>query len=268
MSKISCDVIKDLLPSYIDNICSEGSRELVDEHLKECKECRQALKMLQETEITTQHEQRKEIDYMKKVKRHYTNKSIVGLVIMILSILLGMGFMIFGYGYIPLKLTYVILPVLIFLSYYTLSDYHRKPEKRLISIGLSIFSVALTIYTVVLMESCLKWVKTGQFPFGIDMNQTGPFVHIQLLIIITIQSIMFLSSIIFCLKNQYGYHVLLSVTLTDGCFIVTYMSILKTLTDIETFPTIRNGSIQAIFWEGVIATALIYVMQRYKTKQK
>jgi len=29
MNKKECDIIKDLLPSYIDNICSEASRELV-----------------------------------------------------------------------------------------------------------------------------------------------------------------------------------------------------------------------------------------------
>ena len=33
MSKISCDVIKDLLPLYKDRVCSEKSMDLVEEHL-------------------------------------------------------------------------------------------------------------------------------------------------------------------------------------------------------------------------------------------
>lgn len=34
--KISCDVIKDLLPLYIDDILSNDSKNLVDEHIEEC----------------------------------------------------------------------------------------------------------------------------------------------------------------------------------------------------------------------------------------
>jgi len=43
MMKISCDIISDLLPLYYDDVCSLQSRELVKEHLKECRECAQML---------------------------------------------------------------------------------------------------------------------------------------------------------------------------------------------------------------------------------
>lgn len=35
-----CGMIKDLLPLYIDGVCSEESRQLVEEHMKECDTCR------------------------------------------------------------------------------------------------------------------------------------------------------------------------------------------------------------------------------------
>lgn len=38
---ISCDIIQDLLPLYEDGCCSEASRDLVEEHLKECKVCQE-----------------------------------------------------------------------------------------------------------------------------------------------------------------------------------------------------------------------------------
>ena len=31
---MKCEVIRDLMPLYLDECCSEGSRELVEEHLK------------------------------------------------------------------------------------------------------------------------------------------------------------------------------------------------------------------------------------------
>lgn len=37
--KYECDVIQDLLPLYQDKICSEKSREIVEEHISECAVC-------------------------------------------------------------------------------------------------------------------------------------------------------------------------------------------------------------------------------------
>ena len=49
--KISCDVIRDLLPLYADDACSQDSRRMVDEHLNECADCSGILKRLQNNEI-------------------------------------------------------------------------------------------------------------------------------------------------------------------------------------------------------------------------
>lgn len=44
---LSCDVIQDLLPLYEDDCCSEKSRSLVEEHLKECMDCQKKSKSFQ-----------------------------------------------------------------------------------------------------------------------------------------------------------------------------------------------------------------------------
>ena len=49
--KEPCAVIRDLLPLYADEACSEESRQLVDEHLAECAECTDLLEKLQASEI-------------------------------------------------------------------------------------------------------------------------------------------------------------------------------------------------------------------------
>lgn len=46
--KVTCDVIRDLLPLYLDGVCSEDSRQLVEEHLQTCESCRRELAQLQE----------------------------------------------------------------------------------------------------------------------------------------------------------------------------------------------------------------------------
>lgn len=40
MNTKNCEVIHDLLPLYIDNICSEESRRIVSEHLESCNACK------------------------------------------------------------------------------------------------------------------------------------------------------------------------------------------------------------------------------------
>ena len=42
--KMDCDVIRDLLPLYADDACSEKSRHIVNEHLLDCAACRDMLK--------------------------------------------------------------------------------------------------------------------------------------------------------------------------------------------------------------------------------
>ena len=47
--KTSCKIIEDLLPLYADEVCSEESRALVEEHLEECPACREKLTILKDT---------------------------------------------------------------------------------------------------------------------------------------------------------------------------------------------------------------------------
>ena len=45
--KLNCEIIRDLLPSYIDGLTSQESNRLVEEHLESCAECREYLKEMQ-----------------------------------------------------------------------------------------------------------------------------------------------------------------------------------------------------------------------------
>jgi len=70
--KTNCKVIEDLLPLYIDEVCSDESKRLVEEHLKECDACSSKLNA-QKAEITVDSEEieqnLKAKDPFKKIKR-------------------------------------------------------------------------------------------------------------------------------------------------------------------------------------------------------
>ncbi len=48
--KVSCDIIRDLLPLYAEDMVSQASREMVDEHLCGCEECVKELGRLKKAE--------------------------------------------------------------------------------------------------------------------------------------------------------------------------------------------------------------------------
>ena len=47
MSKVSCEIIKDLLPLYFDDICSDDSKRFVENNLVDCEECKLELEKIQ-----------------------------------------------------------------------------------------------------------------------------------------------------------------------------------------------------------------------------
>ncbi|MCA1063928.1 zf-HC2 domain-containing protein [Rossellomorea sp. AcN35-11] len=47
MREVPCEIIEDLLPLYHDEVCSEESRKMVDEHLAGCEQCRIKLARIQ-----------------------------------------------------------------------------------------------------------------------------------------------------------------------------------------------------------------------------
>ena len=90
MSKISCDIIKDLLPLYIDGVCSYDSIDIIEEHLKDCPICEAEFISLQNnTDIKPEID--KDIDKAvknanKKIKKG--KKKVVATTLSIVSVLL------------------------------------------------------------------------------------------------------------------------------------------------------------------------------------
>ena len=79
MNRVSCDTIKDLLPLYVDNVCSNSSKVEIEEHLKECYECKSLLEEMQSTVkcVSIECEQLDEKITLKKIKKNTWLKSII-----------------------------------------------------------------------------------------------------------------------------------------------------------------------------------------------
>ncbi len=91
--KISCDIIRDLLPLYYDDVCSSDSRVMVEEHLACCDSCRAELQAMADTLLINKMEHNlKEADVVQKLSRRWKKgmkKSLLkGILITILATVL------------------------------------------------------------------------------------------------------------------------------------------------------------------------------------
>lgn len=69
--KISCNVIRDLLPLYYENIASNDSRDLVETHCKECSKCAAVLAGMGQNELIIYDNGSALRQFMKDCKKNF-----------------------------------------------------------------------------------------------------------------------------------------------------------------------------------------------------
>lgn len=88
--KYSCNLIRDLIPLYCDEICSEESKEVVETHMEECEDCRDFYDAMKQTTLVQESiedssYEDQQIASMKKIKKKWKKKNIafgtVGIII-------------------------------------------------------------------------------------------------------------------------------------------------------------------------------------------
>jgi len=77
----NCDIVRDLLPLYLDGVCSEASGRIVEDHLNECPACRDLYSRMSHYEIETAVAREKD-DVLRHQESFFRRKSaLVGTII-------------------------------------------------------------------------------------------------------------------------------------------------------------------------------------------
>ncbi len=109
---MKCSIAEDLLPLYVEEICSEETRKELEEHIKNCKECRAKLQAYK-TDVTlppvpgdntatedtaSRPDEKLAVDSMKKVKKKLSvRKTVTLLLSLVLIVVLGtIGILFWG----------------------------------------------------------------------------------------------------------------------------------------------------------------------------
>ena len=93
MSKIDCNLIKDLLQLYIDDVVSDATKKLIEQHMLECEECKKEFEFLQKDCVTLVDT---DVISLKKIKKNILVKNTATAIFcVILTILILVNGFIF-----------------------------------------------------------------------------------------------------------------------------------------------------------------------------
>lgn len=100
--KNECNVVKDLLPNYIENLLSEETRNYVEEHLKSCNNCKQIFRIMKdekkEIDNNDKRDEQVELNHLKKYKRKMSVIKIVLFIFLLLTLIICSVFIVKFYN--------------------------------------------------------------------------------------------------------------------------------------------------------------------------
>lgn len=265
MSRISCDVVKDLIPSYSDDICSQDSRQIVEEHILSCEDCKNLTELMQKTDLVSHKADTEQIDYMKKVKRHYNNKNILSFCLLNFFIIVGMFIAIMGYQFIQLEVYFVVLPILILSGYFILSDQLNQSKINKWEIVLSSIGIVMIVYSMLISLYFIKNMD-GINIFGLQPNEIGPFLHVRYIVIVIIQTAMYIGRIVRKLKKESTYGIGLTIHLLGCCIVCGLNSLLYNMDSTESYISVVYQFFGILLLECIVVSVIIFLISKFRKK--
>lgn len=261
MKEITCDIIKDLLPSYVDHICSEDSRHLIEEHIDRCEQCRTRLKLMEGTELTDEQGEQNRITYLRKIKRHY-QKGIISLVLLTLMLICVSLLMVYSHALI--RSMYIIFPLSLIAAYGLMPDNPLTDRRSKASGVFAVSSIAVSIlmmvyYAVPVFRWQIPAGKAEISPFGIPLHETGPYLEKRLVLMAAAQLGIFVLSnmMIFC-----GYRIHKSIyglTLTGFWLTTGYICTLHQMTTVEGLYRLLAVTTVCLIVEGILFSVAAHI---------
>ena len=97
-NEINCEIIKDLLPLYVDKLVSEETKNIVEEHIEECYNCKSTLEDMNPVEKINPEDNIKQVDCFKKIKKKSRKKIVISILLGMIVTLVGV-FAIWMHGF-------------------------------------------------------------------------------------------------------------------------------------------------------------------------
>lgn len=95
---LTCGVVRDLLPSFVEGLTSDETNRAVEAHLAACPDCTARRDAMAAPENAEAAEQRREVDYLKTVRRKSGRRVVIAIACTLAVILAGVALKMFVIG--------------------------------------------------------------------------------------------------------------------------------------------------------------------------
>ena len=137
--KTECEITQDLLLGYVDDVLNIESKKIVEKQLLECEECQDKLNEIKNDIEKNENNQKKQIDYLKKIRRKNNVKAII----------------------LAIGIIFVICLVIYLRKFIIVNDFMNKAEKSLSSENFYIETTQVVSSDTVALTK--EWYKDGKY---------------------------------------------------------------------------------------------------------
>ncbi|MCM1440001.1 MAG: zf-HC2 domain-containing protein [Roseburia sp.] len=271
MDDMKCDIIQDLLPLYIDNVCSEESKAYVEAHLASCEKCRNIERTYRENAFMSEKVEIKQLDGLKKIKSKVKMQSLFSYAIVLFLAAIGIYTFINNVNEFPKWFVYVIFAVcmlstaILTVSGSTLLGDFSAGDLSKKNIIPGVLSIAAIIYEIFIICYCINSIEMGKMPFGLAEYSIGPFLKYQMIVIFVIHLAAFAWTLGRTMRKHADCRFWLCINLTGIFLLVIHMSLLGELSSFEYFKHNLLVETLAVIFIGIIGAVInvISAKKRY-----
>ncbi len=231
-----CNIVKDLLPLYLEELCSDDTRSFVEAHLAQCDACQNTCALLKHPDTVTESVRDQEINVFKKLDSYFAGKMLTGyllflavLSIGVFTLLLTVSINRFYFGCHALLMPLTMLAT-DFAFHGKAERSSAKPGRELLipQILLLLFSMIMMFY--VIFALCFNPDST---PLGVPLHQTGPILA-AIFWAVTLLSLALLALYLYRSTRKKIYHGTLPAVSILCIFLnLTYLSMLYRMSSLE-----------------------------------
>ncbi len=232
--KIDCGIVQDLIPSYVDGLCSEASKQCVEEHIKECEVCRAFLEECRMVEFSGKVLEEQQLDGLRKVKKKLKLQNMFSYGLLLVVILFAAYFFTTNIGAIGVRWYYGLYGVALAATFVVTMHGKVNVKYEKVEQGMTGLSLGAIVYA--LFWYCIMMIPTGDgnVPLGLELGQVGPFLHGHTGIALAVEIAVFAYTMVRYMKRDIVCRGTLLISLTGLFFILAQTTLLGSLSELET----------------------------------
>lgn len=260
--KIDCGIVQDLIPSYVDEVCSESSKQCVEEHTKACEACRTFLEGCRTVEFSGKVLEEQQLDGLRKVKRKLKLQNMFSYGVLLVVILFAAYFFTSNIGAIGVRWYYGLYAIAVAATFAVTMQGKPNIKKEKIEKLMSVLSLVAIVYALFWHSFMMIATPNGNVPLGLELGQVGPFLHRHTGIALAVEIAVFAYTMVRYMKRDVVCRGTLLISLTGIFFILAQTTLLGRLSGLETHMRNFTEVAVVILGAGAVCGLVLWGMER------